>query len=56
MGITDYIGGRSEAIVFDQIKGIRDTYTTASHYDGSQLDVVEAVVIAALQCSGAPLR
>jgi hypothetical protein len=42
--------------IFDQIKGIGDTYTTATHYDGAQLNVVEAVVIAALQCSGAPLR
>ncbi len=30
--------------VFRQLKGIKDTYTTSSHFSVSQLDVVEAVV------------
>ncbi len=32
--------------VFKQLKGIRDTYTTSTHFSVSQLDVVEAVVLA----------
>ncbi|MBY0231544.1 MAG: hypothetical protein K2W96_19840 [Gemmataceae bacterium] len=30
--------------VFKQLKGIRDTYTTSTHFSVSQLDVVESVV------------
>jgi hypothetical protein len=37
--------------VFRQLKGIKDTYTTSSHFSVSQLDVVESVVLAALECS-----
>jgi hypothetical protein len=36
--------------IFRQFKGIRDTYTTSSHFNVSQLDVVEAVVLAAVEC------
>jgi hypothetical protein len=32
--------------VFRQLKGIKDTYTTSSHFSVSQLDVAEAVVLA----------
>lgn len=32
--------------IFRQLKGIRDTYTTSSHFSVSQLDVVESVVLA----------
>lgn len=32
--------------LFRQLKGIKDTYTTSSHFSVSQLDVVEAVVLA----------
>jgi len=32
--------------VFLQLRGIKDTYTTSSHFSVSQLDVVEAVVLA----------
>src|SRR5262249_2043369 len=32
--------------IFRQLKGIKDTYTTSSHFSVSQLDVVEAVVLA----------
>jgi hypothetical protein len=32
--------------VFRQLKGIKDTYTTSSHFSVSQLDVVESVVLA----------
>src|SRR5205823_13123723 len=32
--------------IFRQLKGVRDTYTTSSHFSVSQLDVVEAVVLA----------
>jgi hypothetical protein len=37
--------GRLEEI-FLRSKGVRDTYTTSSHFSVSQLDVVEAVVLA----------
>jgi hypothetical protein len=36
-----------------RLKGIKDTYTTSSHFSASQLDVVESVVLAALDCSRA---
>ena len=42
-------GGGAEAVGGDlphKLKGIRDTYTTYSHFSLSQLDVVEAVVLA----------
>src|SRR5262249_1913729 len=32
--------------LFKQLKGIKDTYTTSSHFSVSQLDVVENVVLA----------
>jgi hypothetical protein len=32
--------------VFKSLKGIKDTYTTSTHFSVSQLDVVEAVVLA----------
>jgi hypothetical protein len=32
--------------IFRQLKGVKDTYTTSSHFSVSQLDVVEAVVLA----------
>jgi hypothetical protein len=32
--------------VFRQLRGIKDTYTTSSHFSVSQLDVVESVVLA----------
>ena len=32
--------------IFRQLKGIKDTYTTSSHFSVSQLDVVESVVLA----------
>ncbi|MFO0845591.1 MAG: hypothetical protein U0797_24935 [Gemmataceae bacterium] len=32
--------------VFKSLKGIKDTYTTSSHFSVSQLDVVESVVLA----------
>jgi hypothetical protein len=32
--------------IFRQLRGIKDTYTTSSHFSVSQLDVVEAVVLA----------
>ena len=32
--------------IFRQLKMIKDTYTTSSHFSVSQLDVVEAVVLA----------
>jgi len=32
--------------IFKSLKGVRDTYTTSSHFSVSQLDVVEAVVLA----------
>jgi hypothetical protein len=32
--------------IFRQVKGVKDTYTTSSHFNISQLDVVEAVVLA----------
>jgi cellulose synthase operon protein C len=38
--------------IFRQVKGIKDTYTTSSHFHVSQLDVVESVVLAAVEvCS-----
>jgi hypothetical protein len=38
--------------VFHHLKGIRDTYTSQSHFAVSQLEVVEAAVLAALQAHG----
>jgi hypothetical protein len=35
--------------VFRQLKGIKDTYTTSSHFSVSQLDVVESVALAAVE-------
>jgi hypothetical protein len=35
--------------LFDRLEGVRDTYTTASHFSVSQLDVVEAAVLAAVE-------
>jgi hypothetical protein len=35
--------------IFEALKGIRDTYTTSSHFSVSQLDVVEAVAFAAVE-------
>jgi hypothetical protein len=32
--------------IFRQLKGIKDTYTTSTHFSVSQLDVVESVVLA----------
>jgi hypothetical protein len=32
--------------IFKQLKGIKDTYTTSTHFSVSQLDVVESVVLA----------
>lgn len=32
--------------LFKQLKGIKDTYTTTSHFSVSQLDVIESVVLA----------
>jgi hypothetical protein len=32
--------------VFKSLKGIKDPYTTSTHFSVSQLDVVEAVVLA----------
>ena len=32
--------------VFKSLKGVKDTYTTSSHFSVSQLDVVESVVLA----------
>jgi hypothetical protein len=32
--------------VFEKLRGVKDTYTTSSHFSVSQLDVVEAVVMA----------
>jgi hypothetical protein len=36
--------------VFEELKGIQDTYTTSCHFSVSQLDVGEAVVLAAVEC------
>jgi hypothetical protein len=35
--------------LFRELRGIRDTYTTATHFSVSQLDVVESVVLAAVE-------
>jgi hypothetical protein len=32
--------------IFRQVKGVKDTYTTSTHFSVSQLDVVESVVLA----------
>jgi hypothetical protein len=40
--------------VFDCVEGVRDTYTTASHFSMSQLDVVEAVVLAGVEALTRP--
>jgi hypothetical protein len=32
--------------IFTQIKGVKDTFTTSSHFSVSQLDLIEAVVLA----------
>jgi formylglycine-generating enzyme required for sulfatase activity len=40
--------------IFRQRKGVRDTYTTSSHFSVSQLDVVESVVLAAVECVLSP--
>jgi hypothetical protein len=37
--------------IFKSLKGIRDFYTTSTHYSVSHLDVVEAVVLAAVEVS-----
>jgi hypothetical protein len=34
------------AELFEQLRGVKDTYTTSSHFSVSQLDVVESVVMA----------
>jgi hypothetical protein len=41
--------------LFAQLKGVRDTYTTSTHFCISHLDVVEAVVLAAVQNHSAAL-
>jgi hypothetical protein len=38
--------------VFRHLPGIRDTYTTSTHFSVSQMDVVEAAVLAAVQAHG----
>jgi hypothetical protein len=39
--------------VFRELKGVKDTYTTSSHFSVSQLDVSESVVFAAVRiCEG----
>jgi hypothetical protein len=35
--------------VFKQLKGVKDTYTTSSHFSVSQPDVAEAVVLAVVE-------
>jgi hypothetical protein len=42
--------------IFRQFKGIRDTYTTSGRVRVSQLDVVEAVVLAAVECAARATR
>jgi hypothetical protein len=37
------------AELFTHLQGVRDTYTTASHFSISRVDVVEAVVLAAVE-------
>jgi hypothetical protein len=40
--------------IFRQLRGIRDTYTTSSHFSVSQLDVIEAVVLAGVEAMTRP--
>jgi hypothetical protein len=35
--------------VFRRLRGIKDTYTTSSHFSVAQLDVVESVVLAIIE-------
>jgi hypothetical protein len=43
------VAGRRLEEVFGELKGIKDTYTTSSHFSVSQLDVVESVAFAAIE-------
>jgi cellulose synthase operon protein C len=38
--------------IFTHVKGVEDTYTTSSHFSVSQLDLIEAVVLAAVERGG----
>jgi hypothetical protein len=43
--------GRLE-VLFAELQGIRDTYTTSTHFEVSRLDVVEAAVLSAVEAAG----
>src|SRR5262249_21730749 len=40
------VGQKRLEEIFKSLKGVRDTYTTSTHFSVSQLDVVESVVLA----------
>jgi hypothetical protein len=46
--ISDFAKALAELteLIFRQLKGVKDTYSTSSHFSVSQLDVVKAVVLA----------
>jgi hypothetical protein len=42
--------------IFTSVKGVTDSYTTYTHYRLSKLDVIESVVLAALECATSSRR
>jgi hypothetical protein len=42
--------------VFRRLRGVKDTYTTSTHFSVSQLELVESGVLAILECASSPPR